>query len=245
MRKIILLVLILVINACSSDSSDMASNSSDGVGGSLARFILSGNYLYIVGDESLNIFEITDGENPVFKGSTYIGFDIETLYGLGDKLFVGSRLGMYIYDISSPENPLQLAEVNHVRSCDPVVSSGDFTYVTLHTNSACEGNINQLEIYNTENPLYPELLTTVQMNQPIGLGLYQNFLLVTDLDVVRVLDVSEPQYPNFVSSIPVKVFDVIIRGEELFVIGEESLTQFKISIAENEFNYLETSGIEF
>ena len=167
------------------------------------------------------------------------------MFGLGDKLFVGSQLGMYIYDISSPENPLRLAEVSHIRSCDPVVSSGDYTYVTLHTNSACQGNINQLEIYNTENPLYPELLTTVQMNQPIGLGLYNHYLLVTDLDIVRVLDVSEPQYPNFVSFIPVKGFDVIIRGDELFVIGDENLTQFELSIGEDELTYTETGSIEF
>ena len=244
MKKIVIFVLLVLLSACSSDSSDTG-NITDGQGGSLARFTLSGNYLYTVGDQSLSVFDVSNTENPVFKGDTYIGFDIETLFGLGDKLFVGSRLGMYIYDISSPENPLRLAEVSHIRSCDPVVSSGDYTYVTLHTNSACQGNINQLEIYNTENPLYPELLTTVQMNQPIGLGLYNHYLLVTDLDIVRVLDVSQPQYPNFVSSIPVKGFDVIIREDELFVIGDENLTQFELSIVEDELTYTETGSIEF
>jgi len=205
MRKIIFLFVIVVFAACSSDSGDANSGiRGDGAGGSLARFALTENYLYTVGEESLSVFDVTNPSEPVFKGDTYIGFDIETLFALGDNLFVGSRLGMFIYDISAPENPLQLAEVSHVRSCDPVVSSGNYTYVTLHTNSSCEGDINQLEIYNTENLLYPELLTTVQMNQPIGLGLYENFLLVADLNVVRILDVSEPQFPNLVSSIPVK-----------------------------------------
>ena len=244
MKKIVIIVLVVLLSACSSDSSDTG-NITDGQGGGLARFTLSGNYLYTVGEESLSVFDVSNTENPVFKGDTYIGFDVETLFGLGDKLFVGSRLGMYIYDISSPENPLRLAEVSHIRSCDPVVSSGDYTYVTLHTNSACQGNINQLEIYNTENPLYPELLTTVQMNQPIGLGLYYNYLLVTDLDIVRVLDVSEPQYPKFVSFIPLKGFDVIIRGDELFVIGDENLTQFEVSIGEDELIYTERGSIEF
>jgi len=244
MKKIVIIVLVVLLSACSSDSSDTG-NITDGQGGSLARFTLSGNYLYTVGDQSLSVFDVSNTENPVLKGDTYIGFDIETLFGLGDKLFVGSRLGMYIYDISSPENPLRLAEVSHIRSCDPVVSSGDYTYVTLHTNSSCQGNINQLEIYNTENPLYPELLTTVPMNQPIGLGLYNHYLLVTDLDIVRVLDVSEPQYPKFVSFIPVKGFDVIIRGDELFVIGDENLTQFELSIGEDELIYTETGSIEF
>jgi len=136
MRKIIFLFVIVVFAACSSDSGDANSGiRGDGAGGSLARFALTENYLYTVGEESLSVFDVTNPSEPVFKGDTYIGFDIETLFALGDKLFVGSRLGMYIYDISAPENPLQLAEVSHVRSCDPVISSGDFTYVTLHTNS--------------------------------------------------------------------------------------------------------------
>lgn len=249
MKKIILFCLIVIAASCSSDSNSSSTNSADsggdGMGGSLARFALAGNYLYTVGEESLSVFEITNPNQPIFKGSTYIGFDIETLFALNDKLYVGSRLGMFIYDISAPENPLQLAEVSHIRSCDPVVSSGDFTYVTLHTNAACQGNINQLEIYKTENPLYPELLTTVQMNQPIGLGLYGNYLLVADLNVVRVLDVSEPQYPNFVSSIPVAGFDLIIRENELFVIGEEQLTQYELGVFNDEFTFTEISEITF
>ncbi|MDT0293277.1 LVIVD repeat-containing protein [Mesonia ostreae] len=248
MKKCILLCLVIIMFACSSDSNESASPNDvggDGMGGSLARFSLVGNYLYTVGDETLSIFEVTNPSQPIFKGNTYIGFDIETLYGFEDKLYVGSRLGMYIYDISAPENPLQLAEVSHLRSCDPVVSSGDFTYVTLHANASCLGDINQLEIYNTENPLYPELLTTVQMNRPIGLGLYGNYLLVADLNVVRILDVSEPSNPNFVSSIPVSGFDLIIRGDELFVIGEERLSQYELGIVDNEITFTEVSEITF
>jgi len=248
MKKIIIICLMVIASSCSSDSNNSANSADiggDGMGGSLARFALAGDYLYTVGEESLSVFDITNPAQPVFKGSTYIGFDIETLYALEDKLYVGSRLGMFIYDISAPENPLQLAEVTHIRSCDPVVSSGDFTYVTLHTNATCEGDINQLEIYNTENPLYPELLTTVQMNQPIGLGLYRNYLLVADLNVVRILDVSEPQYPNFVSSIPISGFDLIIRGDELFVIGEERLSQFELALINDEISFTEVSEIIF
>lgn len=95
MKKIVIIVLVVLLSACSSDSSDRG-NITDGQGGSLARFTLSGNYLYTVGEESLSVFDVSNTENPVFKGNTYIGFNIETLFGLGDKLFVGSQLGMYI-----------------------------------------------------------------------------------------------------------------------------------------------------
>jgi len=83
------------------------------------------------------------------------------------------------------------------------------------------------------------------MNQPIGLGLYENFLLVADLNVVRILDVSEPQFPNMVSSIPVKGFDLIKRENELYVIGEQSLTQYQLVIENNAITYNEVSEIVF
>lgn len=83
------------------------------------------------------------------------------------------------------------------------------------------------------------------MNQPIGLGLYGNYLQVADLNVVRILDVSEPQYPNFVSSIPVAGFDLIIRENELFVIGEEQLTQYELGAFNDEFTFTEVSEITF
>ncbi|PZW39514.1 hypothetical protein LX95_01870 [Mesonia algae] len=68
---------------------------------------------------------------------------------------------------------------------------------------------------------------------------------MADLNVVRVLDVSEPQYPNFVSSIPITGFDLIIREDELFVIGEEQLTQYELGVFNDEFTSTEISEITF
>ena len=151
---------------------------------------------------------------------------------------------MFIFDISDPKFPLQLSEVQHVRSCDPVVSSGDFTYVTLHTNVSCEGNVNQLEVYNTKDPLRPELLVTVTLDRPIGLGLYGNYLLVTDKDVVRIFDVTDPANPNLVGGIEEDAFDLIILEDDLFLIGEQALSQYQMNpddIEDIEFR----STIEF
>jgi len=248
MKKITYFFLAIIMVACSSDSTDGGSSpnevSVDGQGGSLARFTLSGDYLYTVYEQSLNIFDISNTREPIYKGDVHIGFEIETLFSLADRLYVGSTLGMYIYDISSKEKPLLLSEVQHLRSCDPVVSSGDYTYVTLHTNANCVGELNQLEIYNTENELQPKLLTTIEMNRPIGLGLYQNYLLVADEGVVRILDVSEPQFPDLIGGIPVDGFDVIIRNNHLFVIGETSIWQYQLN-PEDILAYIELSQLEF
>lgn len=238
MKKLLLLLILSILAGCNAESDSAAIDSGDGTGGSLARFSLAGDYLYTVDDQSLRIFDISDPAIPTFSGEKFIGFDIETLYSLDQYLFVGSRLGMYIYDISDPKFPLQLSKVEHVRSCDPVVSSGDYTYVTLHTNAACFGNVNQLEIYDTKDPLRPELLITLTLDRPIGLGLYGNYLFVTDKDVVRIFDVTNPAQPNLVGGIEEDAFDLIIRNNDLFLIGDTGLAQYELNpevIEEYEF----------
>jgi len=231
MKKLIIIFLVGLLMSCNAEDSAGPNGDAkgDGVGGSLARFTLAGNYLYTVDDQSLRIFDLSQRDKPEFVNQKHIGFDIETLYSLGEYLFVGSRLGMFIYDISDPEFPLQLAAVEHVRSCDPVVSDGAFAYVTLHTNAACEGNVNQLEIYNVENPMAPYLLNTINMDRPIGLGLHGENLLVTDEGVVRIFDVTNPAMPDLIGGIPVQGFDVIIRQDHLFVIGAEGLYQYALT----------------
>tara|TARA_R100001369_G_scaffold29172_4_gene52734 strand:+ start:223540 stop:224277 length:738 start_codon:yes stop_codon:yes gene_type:complete len=229
MKKVILLCLSILFIGCNAEGDNSSPQSVDGSGGSLARFSLVGNYLYTVDDQSLRIFDISNPALPTFAGTKYIGFDIETLYSLDEYLFVGSRLGMFIFDISDPKFPLQLSKVEHVRSCDPVVSSGDYTYVTLHTNVGCAGNVNQLEVYNTQDLLRPELLTTITLDRPIGLGLYGNHLLVTDKNVVRIFDVTNPAQPDLVGGIEEDAFDLIIRNNDLFIIGEKSLSQYQLN----------------
>lgn len=228
MRKLVAFCIFLILAGCSADSDSSASGTGDGIGGSLARFSLVGDYLYTVDDESLRIFDISNPDLPTFVGNKYIGFDIETLFSLDEYLFVGSRLGMFIFDISDPKFPLQLSAVQHMRSCDPVVSSGDYTYVTLHTNATCEGNINQLEIYDTRDLLRPELLVTVTLDRPIGLALYGNYLLVTDENVVRIFDVTDPASPDLVGGIEEDAFDLIVRNNDLFIIGEHALSQYEL-----------------
>ena len=231
MRKILYLILVIgVLFSCSQDNSNGSfSSEGGGQGGSLARFVVLDDYLYTVGDQKLNVFNVTDPNTPVYITETFIGFEIETLFARGNFLYIGSRLGMYIYDVSNREAPQRLSEVTHLRSCDPVVSSGDYSYVTLHTNATCVGQLNQLEVYDTSNPTQPRLLHVRTMARPIGLGLYNNYLFVTDQGQVAILDVTTPATPILVHSIPVDGFDVIVRNDQLIVVGERNLKQFQLN----------------
>ena len=232
MKKIFqILSILLIISACSSDSAttqDTTSNSeASGQGGSLAKFIIKGDYLYAVDYSYLNVFNISDQTNPVKVNEVYIGFDIETLFGYKDYLYIGSQLGMYIYEITDPEMPNYLSDVQHFTACDPVVANDTHAFVTLHSNEFCGNDVNILEIYDVTNTQNPVWVSTRELTQPKGLGLYGDYLFVCD-DEIKVFDVSDPKRSNFVTSINKEAFDVIIHNDLLIAIAEDGLYQYQL-----------------
>ncbi|MGB0788593.1 MAG: hypothetical protein ACPGQR_03570, partial [Marinirhabdus sp.] len=114
-------VALLALAGCSSDSSNnsetLDSGTNDGQGGSLAIFTLKGEYLYAVDTFGLNVFNIANASNPVLVNEVDFSFNIETLFGYKDYLYIGSRNGMFIYSIENPEFPVQLSSVEHFTAC--------------------------------------------------------------------------------------------------------------------------------
>lgn len=228
MTKYSILIVLVLFLGCSSDSNSNKSENgaiTDGQGGSLARFTTVNNYLYTVDSQDLNVFSITDNEQPVKVNEVGIGFNIETLFNYKDNLFIGSQNGMFIYSLEKPEEPKYLSEAQHFTACDPVVANDKYAYVTLHSNIGCGNTLNQLEIYNIENLQKPVLISTRNLTKPIGIGLYQDYLVVCD-DEVKIFDVSNPEESTLVHSINRDAFDVIIQGNLLILIGEQGLYQY-------------------
>lgn len=229
-KQLYILILSAVIISCESDSSNSESQvpTSDGQGGSLARFTLKGNYLYTVDNFDLNVFNVADSKDPVKVNSVPIGFNIETLFGYKDYLYIGSQNGMFIYSLESPEFPERLSSVEHFTACDPVIANDTHAFVTLHTNTFCGNDINVLEIYDVSKVTEPVLLNSRNLTSPKGLGLYGNYLFVCD-DEIKIFDVSDPAESKLVTSIKRSAFDVIIRDDLLIAIGESGLYQYSLS----------------
>ncbi|WP_430467878.1 LVIVD repeat-containing protein [Winogradskyella ouciana] len=247
MRKIYTtIIIVLVLLGCSSDSTssnDTNTFSETGQGGSLARFALYVDYLYVVDDSNLNVFSITDRENPVQVNTVPIGFNIETLFNYKNYLYMGSRNGMYIYNIDNPETPTYMSDVQHFTACDPVVANETHAFVTLHTNIGCGVNINVLEIYDVTEITNPVLVSSRNLTRPIGIGLYGDYLFVCD-DEVKVFDVSNPEESELVTSIDVNSFDVIINNGILVLIGENGLYQYSLDSSDiTNINHLSTIDI--
>ncbi len=228
-KHLYILAIAFCALSCQSDSnSDSQASTGDGQGGSLARFALKGDYLYTVDEYDLNVFNITDTQDPVKVNTVPIGFNIETLFSYKDYLYIGSRNGMFIYNLENPEFPQKLSSVEHFTACDPVVANDTHAFVTLHSNTNCGNDINVLEIYDVTKVTEPVLLNSRNLTSPKGLGLYGNFLIVCD-DEIKVFDISDPVASKLVTSIDKSAFDVIIRNDLLIAIGESGLYQYRLS----------------
>jgi hypothetical protein len=227
MKKIISLLFLVFSIGCSD--SDSAQNSEIGQGGSLAVFAIKGNYLYGVDQMKLNVFSLIDSEKPVKVNEIPIGFDIETLFSFGDNLFIGSRNGMFIYSISNPENPTKLSSVQHFTACDPVIANSTHSYVTLNSNATCGNNTNVLQVYDTRDLSNPKLIHSRTLTQPKGIGFYtSDYLLVCD-DVIKIFNIQNPAEPILVHAIDKNCFDVIVRDNTLFAIGNGGVYRYELN----------------
>lgn len=209
--------------------AEAANDSGTGEGGSLARFKIVADYLYAVDSHNINIFNISDLENPVDLEDVYAGFDIETIFHRGNHLFLGSMRGMYIYDITSPATPTFVSEFQHGTACDPVVVDGDYAYVTLRGGNGCGALESGLFIVDISNIESPELAIDYPMDEPYGLGIRDEKLFVCDgssgLKVYDKTNVMELEQLNHFEDII--TFDVIPLESHLIMVGDKVLYQYE------------------
>ena len=209
--------------SCNEDTDSMYGEIGDGVGGSLATFVMKNEYLYVVDNQNLNVFSIHNPQNPVKVNSVPIGFNIETMYLLRNYLFIGSQNGMFIYSIENPENPVYLSGAEHFNACDPVVANTSNAFVTLHSNTNCGNNINVLQVYDTTDLQNPVLIHQRNLTHPKGLALHEQYLLVCD-DELKIFSIANPV---LVHSVNKSYKDLVIYQGILFAFGENEITQYK------------------
>lgn len=221
---------VFVDNADGGRFSAAEGGSATGIGGSMARFAITGEYLYAVDMHSLYTFDISAPE-PLKLNMSTLGWAIETIFPYEQKLFIGSETAMYIYDITSPEVPSQLSVFPHMRACDPVVVEGHYAYVTLRSSPRCPLGDNKLEVIDVEDLLNPTKVAAYPMSNPHGLGIDEGKLFVTEGEEgLRVLDASDP-----LAIKPIKHFsdiratDVIPYNDVLIVTGKDGILQYDYS----------------
>ena len=146
-----------------NELSSPSTESGAGTGGSLARFTIAGDYLYTVDHQTLKTFNIASTA-PVLKHTQDLGFGVETIFPFKNRLFIGTTTGVHIYDISSPEQPVEHSIFEHVESCDPVVANEQYAFATLRAGSRCRQGfgVSTLDVLNVSNVDEPIQISSQQ-----------------------------------------------------------------------------------
>lgn len=237
MKKYILYLCILFVVSqnlsCTKESAIKGNINTSGTGGSMARFTIAGNYLYVVDKTHLKVFNVSEASLPVLKSNIEVGFEIETIYPFRDKLFIGSTSVVHIFAIEDPEQPEKLSTAispQVFRRCDPVVAKDSVAYATLRTNNECGGTQSILAVYDIRNVLAPVQVTGVPVEEPYGLGYADSALYVCDRSSLIVFDITDPFNPVWKTQIfGDSYFDVIPYGNTLVCWIRNGVALFDIS----------------
>lgn len=227
--KIYFLIFIFAaIVSCESDmSNDTFSESQTGQGGSMTRFAISGNHMYIVDNSSVKVYTIGEGKFEAGE-EVSVGFGMETIFCKGEYLYLGARDAMYIYTIANPEHPTFVFRYQHIVSCDPVVVQGNRAYVTLRSGNSCNRGSNSLEILDISNPYEPKLIQNYPMESPHGLGVENSLLFLCEGEHgLKVYDLTnEHDIKLLAHRTDFFAYDVIARQGLATVTGEDGIFQF-------------------
>jgi len=207
-----------------------AGSGGGGVGGSFARFTISKEHMYTVDQSNLITWDI-DGNSLEKIGTRNMGWGIETIYPFGNYLFIGSNSGMFIYDNNNPVNPTLVSTFSHATACDPVVTDGQYAYVTLRDGNQCQGFVNQLDVIDLTNIRNPNLVESYSMKNPHGLSVYGDYLFLGEGKYgFKIIDKSNPEKIKTVSYYEdIATYDVIaLSSELLFIVGENGFYLAKV-----------------
>jgi hypothetical protein len=221
---------VFMLQSTAAPTLNLKASNGNGQAGSLSRFALLNNYLYVANRFSITPIDITNPLLPSVKSLVSTG-EIETIYPFKNSLLLGSPNGMFIYNVANPDMPNYLSGVSHWRGCDPVVAYNDIAYVTVRGGGPCGGDRNILDVIDISNLSQPRLLKTYQMESPMGLGIYNNTLGICDGNAgFKIFDASTTNNIQLQKTITtIKPFDVIMDDQIAILIAEDGMYQYKIN----------------
>ncbi|MBL0357364.1 MAG: hypothetical protein IPP72_10985 [Chitinophagaceae bacterium] len=203
-------------------------SSATGTAGSMAGMVLMNDHLYAITEmHSVGIIDISNAAMPVLNTTFFAGFDLQTIFPFDDKLFLGSAVGMFMYDVSNPANPVAAGEFQHGRACDPVITDGSYAYVTLHAGDGCGGDANELHVIDVRNLPASSLVKTYPLTKPTGLSKDGNLLFVCDGTAVKIYNATDPAALQLLQQLTInEPYDIITGDHKAMVVCANGLYQY-------------------
>ena len=208
---------------------------SSGTAGSMAGMVLMNDHLYAITEmHSLGIVNVSNAATPTLDTSFFAGYDLQTIFPFNGKLFLGSAVGMFMYDVTDPQHPVSLGTFTHGRACDPVIADGHYAYVTLHAGDGCGGDANELHVIDITDMQNSQLVKTYQLTKPTGLSKDGNLLFVCDNTEVKVYNAANPANLQLLKKITGnEPYDIITGNNKAMVVCSNGLYQYDYSNINN------------
>jgi hypothetical protein len=201
-----------------------------GIGGSLARFIIFGDYFYGLNETTMQVVDITNPVAPVIGSKLELNRMVETVFIDSSYLFVGTQTGMLIYNLVQPSSPSFITQYDHFQSCDPVVVQDNYAYITMRAGNNCGNFQNAMDVVDLHSISNPQLVKTYPMTEPYGLGIDNKKLFVCDGSAgLKVYDASDPLHidEHLVSTFTgLFATDVIPYNNVLIMIAADGIYQY-------------------
>jgi hypothetical protein len=229
MSKFVYLLLVLAASLCVSCNLEdgFLDSSSSSQAGSMARFVVKGDYLYVVGNDNLMAVNIDDSTQVRISSNQYIGPGIETLFSYDSLLFMGSTEGMYASSLKQPSKPSLVTMYRHITSYDPVVVRGNYAFVTLRSGLSWN-SVNELQVIDIRQLDNPVEVATYPMTSPRGLAVTDSLLFICDNNTLVVMNSLNPLNMNVLHRFTLSgtLNDVIAKGGLLTLSYSGGLAQF-------------------
>ncbi|MDR1524058.1 MAG: hypothetical protein LBS79_02225 [Tannerella sp.] len=215
-------------------ASGSGGGASFGKSGSMARFGLYEDYLYIAGNAQLYMFDTGTPSSPSPAGSQFLNGIVETMFIYDGHIFFGTPSGMMVYNLRLPLAPEYIGNFWHVTSCDPVVVQDGYAYITLRAGTACGGGVNRLDVVSISDD-YREyhLVGSYNLINPYGLGIDQNRLFICDGQAgLKIYDATDKERitSHLLAAFPdIRAYDVIPVEGFLFMIGDDGFYLYDYS----------------
>ncbi|MBL7779398.1 MAG: hypothetical protein JNK66_14045 [Chitinophagales bacterium] len=235
-KTLIAVSVMLLLYSCSKDETTY-NPAAKGKSGSVTRFAAHNGYLYVLDQNKIKTYMATGSGEPTLQSTVYTDYGLETITIYDAVIYLGSRDGLYILDISNPSLPKVLSKTERSTlfgRCDPVVVQGNYAYSTVKTTENSCGSISAISAlitYDVSNKNNPVQIDAVALNQPNGLGIAGNHLFVCDDgdDMIHVFDITSTTPVNYTTITVTDPRDVICTDGKMIVSTANGFWFYNIS----------------
>jgi len=170
-------------------------------------FYANDNFIYVITNNAIRLFDIVDPTTPVLRDSypcNANGIIVKDEYG-----YIADQTGLKIIDVTNPDDLLLVGSLAIPGACYDVAVIGDFAYVANNWYGGTEGGVYAVNISDPVTPVQTDFYNSY-FNAVAGVS---NYITCTNSEGFSIFDVSTPGQLAYLlqNGMPGFLMDVAIK----------------------------------